>query len=298
VNTCLRILTVPILILFTAFGSKASSEENTWHVAIELPGTTFISLEPIWLDITLTNVSADTQRTAGLDGPNHRGFGIFLYDSRGDSVRHTGPQINFGGGPGRLLLEPGEQDYGSFDLTELFFSHEAKSGYSVGFWRFHYIPRGEYTVRAWYHGAVSNQLTFEIVEPHGEEVKALRLMEDALRAWTPDGREPMALLYRQVVERYPRSAFAEASYYLSVLYSHWAEQKEGTWDKNILYRRMLEHCPNSGRSGSWIVALTHDKEDNERLAVINELLEKHPNTRCYKYAEQLKKRILKGTLGY
>ena len=292
-NTFIRIVVTPLLVFVTPYAAQASSEGHTWHVAVELSKDTFVSLEPIWLDITLTNVTSDTQRTDGLEGPNHRRFYIFLYTSRGNSVEYTGPQINYAGGPGRLLLDPGEKDFGSFDLTELFFSHELTSGYGVDNWRFQYVPKGRYVVRAWYDGVISSQLAFDVVEPHGEEVKALRLMEEALRASTWSEPGPSAPFYRLVVERFPGSAFAEMCYYLSVLYSHWAELKEGTWDKNILKRKMLENYPNSGHSGSWIGALTHDKTDNEKLALLDELLEKYPNTRCYKFAAQMKKRILK-----
>jgi hypothetical protein len=281
------------LIVVPTFLSEASPEGDNWRVEVELAKTSFISLEPIWLDITLTNASADTQRTDGLEGPNHRRFYIFLFDSHGDSVEYTGVQINYAVGPGRLLLEPGEQDYGSFDLTELFFSHEVKSGYSVDDWRFQYIPKGKYAVHAWFDGVISNQLTFEIVEPYGYEVKALELMEEALTSssWNEPG--PSAPVYRQVVKRFPESAFAEMCYYLSVLYSHWAELKEGTRHKKFLKKAMLEKYPNSGHSGSWIRALTYDEEDEEKLVILEELLQKYPNTRCYKYAEQMKIRLLK-----
>ena len=286
-------LTALVLIVVAAIIPSACAEGGNWRVEAELAKTSFVSLEPIWLDITLTNISADTQRTDGLNGPNHRRFYLFLFDSHGDSVEYTGPQINYAGGPGRLLLEPGEQDFGSFDLTELFFSHKRKSGYSVDDWMFPYVPKGKYALRAWFDGVISNQLIFEIVEPYGYEVKALELMEAALRASSWKEREPSAPFYRQVAERFPESAFAEMCYFLSVIYSHWAEAKEGRWDKKILEREMLEKYPNSGHSGGWIGALTYDKEDNEKLVLLDELLLKEPNTRCYKFAEQMKKRLLK-----
>jgi len=143
-------------------------------------------------------------------------------------------------------------------------------------------------------GVISNQLAFKIVEPRGEEKEALRLMEAAFRASTWKERGPSAPIYQQVVERFPESPFAEMCSYLAIAYSHWREAKEGTWDKTILDSMMLENYPNSGHSRDLINAFTWQKEDAEKLAILDELMQKHPNTRCHKFAELMKKRILKG----
>jgi len=46
--------------LFLWFGvgpsCDASAGQKKWDLAIEIPKTTFVSLEPIWLDVTLTNI--------------------------------------------------------------------------------------------------------------------------------------------------------------------------------------------------------------------------------------------------
>jgi hypothetical protein len=146
-----------------------------------------------------------------------------------------------------------------------------------------------------YDGVISNQLTFEIVEPKGEEVRTLRIMEEALKALSNKDRDGAAVLYRQVVERYPESGFAEMCCYLSIFNSHFLELKEQTWDEEILKEMMLERYPNSGQSGSWIHALTFDKPVSEKLMFLDELLRSYPSTRCYQFAELIKGRLLKSS---
>ncbi len=181
--------TVILLLLVTAtFPVCLHASENDWGLEIQLSKQTYILHERIVLDAILSNTCSDTVRTQLLTSPNHRQFRIDLRNSKGDLLEYTGMRFDFVGGPGRLLLEAGGQEFGSFDLAELFSPYDNRSGHSVSNLVFPYIPTGSYTVRAYFEEAVSEELSFEIVEPSGDEGMILRLIEEACKAWDRENR--------------------------------------------------------------------------------------------------------------
>jgi|GEM_PF-2228845 len=294
-----------LLLLFgTVLSTTGYSNAHKWACDITLAKKNYVSHEPIWLDITLSNISDDTLRTHGLDVPNHRQFFVLVTDQYGDSVQYTGPNWNIATSPGRLLLDPGETDYGSFDLTKLFASFDINSGYSVPLMRFPYIPRGTYTVHVLFDGVTPNELAFSIVEPEGEDAKALRAMESTLRTLDRDHPKPTADKLAQIADRYPNRPFSEMCLYLAHFYSHMNEMKQGTYSdeaKRAFSGVLLEHYPNSGHAKDWLWSVTHQLTDGkvqelereETMSILDRLLEDHPDTRCYRFAEQKKRRLLK-----
>ncbi len=284
---------IPLLVFIVIFFSGVNSSENKWKLEIKLDKQNYISHEPIWLDITLTNITSDTLRTHGLVSPNCRKFFIELIDEAGKLVEYTGAVNSMVTLPGKLLLNAGEQDYRSFDLLELFASYDKNSGYSVPIMRFPFIPEGTYTVRVLFEDDISNELTFNIVEPAGDEKEALELIEKAGKIWKQNNTDPSSQIYKEIVERFPNSVFAETCFYLSRFYSQerWNGLKDGSYDKRILYKEMLHNYPNSGQSKGWLMAITRDMDDSKKMNFLNKLKETNPNTRSAKFIEQMQRRI-------
>ena len=65
-----------ILLFVTILSSGVYANENKLNLEIKLEKQNSIFHEPIWLDITLTNITSDTLRTHGLVSPNCRKFFI------------------------------------------------------------------------------------------------------------------------------------------------------------------------------------------------------------------------------
>ena len=291
-NSRIDKLLILCLIFVISLCSNIYSDENEWDLEIELAKQDFVLHERIWLDVTLTNTTSDTLRTHGLALPNHRQFTIELRDNNGNLIEYTGIKYSIASAPGRLLFEAGEQDYGCFNLLELFGSRERNSGYSVLDWRFPYIKEGMYTVQANFEGAISNKLTLNIVEPFGKEKEILKLIEKASSIWAQDNTEPSAQIFQGIVDKYPISVFAEKCYYLSRIYNHMGKIREGTYDKRILKKELLINFPNSGNSRNWLLAITYKLDDNEKIEIFNKFIEDYPNKRCSKFADQMRKRLL------
>ena len=102
-------------------------------------------------------------RTHGLSIPNNRQYRIDIIDSNGELIKYTVFMWFLGGGPGELLLEAGEQNYGSFNLSQFFGQRSGNSGYAVPYYRFPYLSNGTYTVQAHFEESSSNKLSFSVV---------------------------------------------------------------------------------------------------------------------------------------
>lgn len=284
-----------LFILFvTILSSSIYANDDDWIVEIELSEQTYILHQPIWLDITLTNNTSDTLRTDGLEAPNnHYQFTIEFKDVNGDAIEYTGPMYSFASVPGRLLLEAGEQDYGCYDLLRLFGATVDNSGFTVLYWRFPYIPAGTYTVQVHFEGIPSNKLTMDIVEPVGHEKEVLDLIEKASSTWAQDNTEPSALIFQEIVGRFPNSVFAEQCFYLSTIYLQTTMDgmRQGVYDKRVLKREMLRNYPNSGNSKSWLFAVTYELGDDAKATIVNKVIEDSPNTRGSRFAKQMLRKL-------
>lgn len=281
--TRLHSLVVAILCLI-ALSSCAYAQENRWDIEATLAKDQFVRYEPIWIDIRLTNVTADTLRTHGLNLPNCREFKVELKDSTGQSLKQRWESLVVPA-PGRLLLEPGQEDYGSFDLADLFGVVDEDASFALGL-HFPFIPIGSYTVQVLFEGAASAELHFLVGEPSGRAHEALELINQAFAKRYQDNTSTAAVKFMEAAERFPDGPYAEKCYYLSLLYSpeEWNGRKQGTRDLTILKRTMLEKYPNSGHARDWIIVLTRGMEPEAERTYFDEFAAKHPNSRGAKYA--------------
>ncbi len=287
-NTAMAVL---FLLAITYAGVFAG--ENTWSIEIELAKKEYIYHESVWLDIMLTNLTSDAIQTNGLIQPNYRDFFIELKNEDGKTVEYTGPEYFLAASPGDLMIESGGQDYASLDLLTYLSSYEELSGYGVVRDRFPFLPEGQYSVKVIFDGATSNELTFNIVQPTGEEIEVLKLIEEACAVWVQDSTAPASDIYKKIVEKYPNSVFAEKCYYLSRFYSQeiWDGLKNGTYDKRNLKMEMVNKFPNSGHSKDWCNAITYGMDDVAIDEFVNNLLQSKPDTRCSKYLKIIQDRM-------
>lgn len=268
-----------------AVSPSSYAQGNQWKVEATLAKNQFVLFEPIWLDVTLTNTATGSRITPGLIAPNHLQFFIELKDNLGNPVVYTGPVYDFYvGGSGRLRLETGEQDYASFNLLTLFHSLHDSSGYAV-LEDFPYIPKGSYHVQVLYEGATSKELSFAVIEPSGEEQEALRLIEKASALYNWNNTDPAVRVFRQVVDSFPNSAYAERCYFLSVARSMEMRPKltQGAWDFTPVERAMLSKYPNSGDARGWVAGITRTMDPQTKSRFLAELVKAHPNSRCAKH---------------
>ncbi len=267
--------------------------DNGWSLEISLDKESYVLHEPIWLDMTLTNLTSDTMRTTALSALHEFDKAVDLRNSDGTAVEYTGhiPLVAYGPG---ILFEAGGQRYGCWNLQLKYGLRPGNSEYSVIGFRFPTMPRGTYTVQVELEGLVSNELSFTIVEPSGAEREALLQIENASAMSTQD-TDMASQTFDDVVDRFPGSAFAEKCYYLSRYYSPeiQAAIQRNTFDERVIHREMLQKYPNSGRSIGWVRSAVKGLEDSEKLAFLDSLSERNRGTRAAKFANQMRNRLLK-----
>ncbi|MEK7775478.1 MAG: hypothetical protein AAB305_06300 [Candidatus Zixiibacteriota bacterium] len=259
---------VTVVLLFPLQSvSVGDSFSKQWKVKIDLEKDQFVSREPIWLDVVLTNISGDTLRSWGLFPPCHGlWFTIEVSDSVGNPIPYSGPEWELVPKEG-FLMTPDETFYDSFELNELF---AVKYLETLGFGS---LSPGYYFVSASYADSNSDRIGFRVVELSGEEREAERLLLDyniSLRSKSLNS-SPNASLQR-LFEVYPKSVFAE----IAALYV-------------LKYEEFLQRFPNSGNSQTRLKALTQELSPELKREYLDSVMVKYKGTRAARHAEQMLK---------
>ena len=152
----------------------------------------------------------------------------------------------------------------------------------------------------------SNTIKFKVIEPKGEEKKALSLYLEAgklrgarSRAGGPDltKLELGFWKYQELVNKYPNSVYAPLalrSAWGTYRYSQNLEDRK----KNIpVYKRLIESYPNSHYVASAFCGLVETyekfKDKSGAIQAMKELIKKHPNTKISERAEYWLEKIEK-----
>jgi hypothetical protein len=152
----------------------------------------------------------------------------------------------------------------------------------------------------------SNTIKFKVIEPKGEEKKALDLYLEAEKlSWArseaggPDltKKELGFLKYIELVDKYPKSVYAPlalSSAWGTYRYSQNLEDRK----KNIpVYKRLIENYPNSLYVASAFCGLVETyekfKDKSGAIQAMKELIKKYPNTNISERAEYWLEKIEK-----
>ncbi len=257
-----------VFFLMQLIHSGSFAEDQRYQLDINLSKNIYLLHEPIWLDVTLTNISDDTTRIVRLAPPNQGGVGIELRNSLGNEMPYTGPSILLAPRKG-FLLDANEQYYDSFDLLELFSTYLNPRcilcTYYCGL-----LPVGSYTVQARYRKAKSQELIFKVVEPAEEEKEALQLL---INGFTLQSKKKFDLgnkIFQEIVNKYPNSVYAAKAF-----------------KESFQYSEFLQRYPNSGYCQSSLRSLTRDFQREEKYEYLSRVVNEYPDTRAAKFAKRM-----------
>jgi hypothetical protein len=243
---------------------------------ISLSKEAYLKAEPIWLDVTLTNVSQDTARAWDLCLPCQMGFEVIVRDERGDTMEYSGLLYDMKIGAGWVMM-PSESQYECLDLSEYFGDPPEPRAPLASFTFTKSLKPGKYVVVAKHHirsqTISSNELAFAIRPPKGEEQEGYRLLHAAYLAWI-QGKSHSIIqdTLCQIIKSYPKSPYAEKAF------RHLPQPNDELF---------LERFPNSGYSQGAIRAITSDKSDQEKRKFLQKIMKRNPGTRSAKFAEQM-----------
>jgi hypothetical protein len=108
IRRLVKIAIGPLFICSPLLQTFAETEKNQrWDLQIELSKDKYVLREPVWMDVTLTNVSQDTLRS-WLGAPCVGVFHVHVKDSLGKELQYSGPMFDIVWTEG-LLMVAGEQ---------------------------------------------------------------------------------------------------------------------------------------------------------------------------------------------
>lgn len=255
------------LLLLVTVPRGTTGDNQRWQLEIGLSKETYLLNEPIWLDVTLTNVSGDTMRIVPLDPPCQGGVGIELRDSLGNEMPYTGPSILLAPRKG-FILDPGEQYYDCFDLLDLYPSSKIKGLIEAYFLRF--ISLGKYKVRARYRSTSSQEIEFEVIEPSGDEKETYQLLHKAFTFLLDRKSDLQRQKLQELIDRFPNSVYVEKAH-------------------RELFQRseLVQKFPNSGYNKINLKVLTRELAHKQKREFLEKVIQDHPESRSAKYAQQM-----------
>jgi len=246
-------------------------QAQTLKLEISLSKAVYLEGEPIWLDATLTNISSDTVRIWGMCLSCQFGFIVELKNEKGKILPYKSVKRNVILGPG-FIIHPKEIYYECFDLVQAFSQERSLSRFFLTA-----IDSGKYSVKAKYglwEGEVieSNEISFEIKSPTGEEAKAYQFLKDAHQNFCAGKDTLMRQNLEKILTQFPQSVYAQKAC------------KE-------LFRRkqLIEKFPDSGFNQTSLGVLTDRMTEEKKQEFLKKIIKEHPKTRSAKFAQQMLK---------
>lgn len=274
------------LLLFPLLVNAEKPKDKKWEMLINLDKQEFLLHEILLLDVTITNITSDTLKNDCIVFPNHYGFSFIIKDSQGDTLEYDGLVLSSLSKIKTYLIEPGGQIYRSFNLLYLYspLNHNTSS-YSIQA----NINLG-YENKYLFDDLTSNEISFSIIDPSGDEKEALELLIKARKLSTARETMPDGVpIYNEILNKYPNSVYSEESYRGSLRYTKKSVDAitSGTFDSITFNLKMINNFPNSGTTRGWLQGLSKRLKEEKMNEILNKVIKDYPNSRAAKYANQM-----------
>lgn len=228
--------------------SQFVNGQNRLKLKLILDKNQFLEAEQIPVGIELTNISS--VQLEAREPANRVGCNFKLFNENGDEIEYTGPEID-GEWP-RYPLNPGEQLFNIENINDLFGDYiSLATAYKV-------LPKGHYTLHAhyWSGGTYADwlsgkdtanaQITFEIIEPTGEEANAYKMFIDIM--WEARGggaiksSEQLVTKLIEFEQKYPFSVYTPIT--LIILDAEYAISLKQKDKSDATIKRLIEKYPD------------------------------------------------------
>jgi tetratricopeptide (TPR) repeat protein len=258
--------------------SPYASENLTFE--IELEKDTFLSREPVWVDLYFTNEREENATLDCLDLCWQK-LRIHVVNSGGDTLEYSG-YIADGICPVGPALKPSETYHHSVNLSENF---------GIGARQYlppplRYFEEDAYTLQMTHSGVSSNLIRLKVRFPKGEEKLAYDLVKDASRnafKYYDNEAHEVIGVFEEIVNKYPKSAYVDLAYYeIAGLYG-----LLGQPDKTTEYlRELISNSPNSHFVAKALPELLRAMTEKQKPRFLKEIIERQPKTRASDWARK------------
>jgi tetratricopeptide (TPR) repeat protein len=287
----MRRLIFCILVMLVVFlPSLLSQASDKLQIRIWTDKDQFFVQEPIPVHYEIKNISDSTIRLC---------FTMIYEDFiiKDEQGRGYAPHIRGSYGACRDSLKPGEIHQARLDV----------SGYGLK-------NIGEYTCYIYtqpsnvlhFPWTKSNTIKFKVIEPTGEEKEALEMfieagtvetVEEENQGRCPKRGEPEFLRYEALVEKYPNSVYAPLALREAIGIYFYSRDLQERRKIIPVCKRLIENYPNSLYFASAFMSLVDVyeilKDKEGAIKTMQELIEKHPNTKISERAEYWLEKIKK-----
>jgi hypothetical protein len=248
---------------------------NSIDISINLGKKSFATSEPIWLDVSVKNISYYDIKILPLDLSCMECLKIFLVNSKGDTLSYHGIVSDVTRPPTGYLTEPGNYRSNYFNLLDGF--GEMIDG--LGIRRF--IKPDNYSIIAIYNNIIeSNVETLEVKEPEGEEKKALALLMKGYDYHIQLEIPQFDKQLEELVVKYPKSVYADLAYYEM---TYWSEDYK---DAEEYGKQLVIQYPDSKFTRFAFWKMLRGKTPTQQIQFLKNILKVITvNTRAYDWAQ-------------
>jgi len=274
------LIIISVYFSVTNFAQEKLDNLQFW---IELDKKVFFVSEPIWLDMYLQNLDKEKAVVKPLSLAGGW-LEIILINSENDTLKPQGKEhIGWIGEGPTFSLESNETLFICRNLLEATWIGEPEEP-GPGSWRT-YLKPDTYRIKAIYKSLlVSTELTFQVMNPSGDEKKAYALWKEGMKNYGKAQWQVAVPKWKELLRKYPKSVYTPSICRELDYYDH-ANSKE------YAQKLLLEH-PNSGYSEFAIGVLLENKSEEDRETILQEIEKKYAGTRAEKLARNIRKRIL------
>lgn len=251
---------------------------------IDIFKSSYIEGEPIYIMFELKNISYSD---INIEKPYIKigAIDINLKDSKGKSYYNRSGTIPTSG---KFTLSAGMTKLEFLELTGFFAPQKEWPNIA-------YLPENIYTVQAIYYADyerknkyVSNELTFTVKKPEGENLLAFEEFKKGHYEYWGGSYENAMKIYEDIYKKYPNTP--SASFALNKLFSFYQIHKQDTL-KTKIYAELLLNYPNTFGARNGMFYLMNNLPDTDKQVFLDSLKNKYKNTLLEKFIDYFKKGV-------
>lgn len=266
---------VIILILWVFLWCEAYATEDSLEFLVGLEKDTFLVSEPIWLDISATNIGEEEIRILPLVLTCMECLQVILINSKADTLYYHGIVDDVTKPPTGYLTYPGKTRSNCVNLLEGF--GEKLDGFGIR----HFLEPDKYSIIATYGGIIkASGIEFEVSVPKEDEREAYDLLRDGYDYHIQFKIAKLNEKLEELVRKYPNSVYADLAHYEM---AYWADDPAEAEEYGT---ELLFTYPNSRFTRFAFWQILRSKTHNEQIQFLKDTIKKLPkHTRAFEWAQ-------------
>ena len=264
-------------LVFPFQGSSFSQQSsgNNIDFSINLEKESYVLSEPIWVDVSVKNISNNDINILPLVLSCMECLQVFLINSKSDTLFYHGMVADVTRPPTGYATEPGNTRSNYFNLLESF--GEKLDGFGMR----RFLKADKYLIVAIYNSGIqSNKIEFEVCAPQRDEKKAHALLKEGYDYQIQMKITEFDSKFEELVTKYPKSMYTEVAYYEM---TYWTEDPK---DAEKYGKELILKYPDSRFTRFAFWKMLRGKTRRQQIEFLKDILKNIPvDTRAYDWAQ-------------